>query len=130
MAADIQANSEAIAAIYTPAEGETAASGVLAQEIERAKAAEKANADAIAAINNENDGILAKAKKYTDDQIAALPFATAEKGGLVKSSSDVNKIAVAEDGTMEVNKISTSKLYNDVDEELILNGGGAAGYGA
>lgn len=130
MAADIQANSEAIAAIYTPAEGETAASGVLAQEIERAKAAEKANADAIAAINNENDGILAKAKKYTDDQIAALPFATAEKGGLVKSSSDMNKIAVAEDGTMEVNKISTSKLYNDVDEELILNGGGAAGYGA
>ena len=128
MAADIQANTDAIAAIYVPAKDDVPASGALAVEIERAKAAEKANADAIAAINNEDTGILAKAKKYTDDSIAALPFATAEKGGLVKSSSELNKIAVAEDGTMEVNKISTSKLYNDVDEEFILNGGGAAGY--
>ena len=128
MAADIQANTDAIAAIYVPAKDDTPASGALSVEIERAKAAEKANADAIAAINNEDTGILAKAKKYTDDSIAALPFATAEKGGLVKSSSDLNKIAVAEDGTMEVNQISTSKLYNDTDDELILNGGGAAGY--
>lgn len=128
MAADIQANTDAIAAIYVPAKDDTPASGALAVEIERAKAAEKANADAIAAINNADTGILAKAKKYTDDSIAALPFATAEKGGLVKSSSDLNKVAVAEDGTMEVNQISTSKLYNDVDEELVLNGGGAAGY--
>ena len=128
MAADIQANTDAIAAIYTPAEGENAASGVLAVEIERAKAAEKANADAIAAINNADDGILAKAKKYTDDSIAALPFATAEKAGLVKSSSEMNKISVAADGIMEVNSISTSKIFNDPDEELILNGGGAAGY--
>ena len=128
MAADIQANTEAIAAIYTPAEGETAASGILATEIERAKAAEKANADAIAAINDADNGILAKAKKYTDDSIAALPFATAEKAGLVKSSSEMNKISVAADGVMEVNSISTSKIYNDPDDELILNGGGAAGY--
>ena len=128
MAADIQANSEAIAAIYTPAEGETAASGILATEIERAKAAEKANADAIAAINDADNGILAKAKKYTDDSIAALPFATAEKAGLVKSSSEMNKISVATDGVMEINSISTSKIYNDPDDELVLNGGGAAGY--
>lgn len=128
MAADIQANTEAIAAIYTPAEGETAASGILATEIERAKAAEKANADAIAAINDADNGILAKAKKYTDDSIAALPFATAEKAGLVKSSDEMNKISVAADGVMEVNSISTSKIYNDPDDELILNGGGAAGY--
>lgn len=128
MAADIQANTEAIAAIYTPAEGDTAASGILATEIERAKAAEKANADAIAAINDADNGILAKAKKYTDDSIAALPFATAEKAGLVKSSDEMNKISVAADGVMEVNSISTSKIYNDPDDELILNGGGAAGY--
>lgn len=128
MAADIQANSDAIAAIYTPAEGETAASGLLAQEIERAKAAEKVNSDAIAAINNEESGILAKAKKYTDDSIAGLPFATAEKAGLVKSSSEMNKIAVAEDGTMEINQMSISKLYVSEDDEFILNGGGAAGY--
>lgn len=130
MAADIQANAEAIAAIYTPAEGETAASGFLAAEITRAQAAEKANADAIALINDGTNGILAQAKKYTDDSIAALPFATAEKAGLVKSASDMNKVAVAADGTMEINMISTSKLYNDPDNELVLNGGGADGYGA
>lgn len=90
----------------------------------------KANTDAIAAINNETDGILAQAKKYTDDSIAALPFATAEKGGLVKSSDEMNKIAVAADGVMEVNSISASKIYNDPVDELILNGGGAAGYDA
>lgn len=128
MAADIQANSEAIAAIYTPAEGENAASGVLAVEIERAKAAEKANSDAIAAINNAETGILAQAKKYTDDSIAALPFATAEKGGLVKSTDAINGVSVAADGTMSINSISTSKLYVPEDEELIMNGGGAAGY--
>ena len=86
------------------------------------------NTNAIAAINDADNGILAKAKKYTDDSIAALPFATAEKAGLVKSSSEMNKISVAADGVMEVNSISTSKIYNDPDDELILNGGGATGY--
>lgn len=128
MAADIQTNTDAIAAIYTPAEGENAASGYLAAEITRAQAAEKANADAIALINDGTNGILAQAKKYTDDSIDALPFATAEKAGLVKSSSEVDKVSVAEDGTMEINSISTSKIYNDPDNELVLNGGGAAGY--
>ena len=130
MAADIQANADAIAAIYTPAEGENTASGFLAAEITRAQAAEKANADAIALINDSTNGILAQAKKYTDDSIAALPFATAEKAGLVKGSSEVNKISVAADGTMEINSISTSKIFNDLDDELVLNGGGAAGYEA
>ena len=128
MAADIQANADAIAAIYTPAEGENAASGFLAAEITRAQAAEKANADAITLINDGTNGILAQAKKYTDDSIAALPFATTEKAGLVKSSSEVDKISVAADGTMEINSISTSKIFNDPDNELVLNGGGAAGY--
>ena len=86
------------------------------------------NTNAITAINDETTGILAKANKYTDDAIAALPFATAEKAGLVKSSSDLNKIAVAEDGTMEINQISATKLYVPEDDELIMNGGGAAGY--
>ena len=95
-----------------------------------ARGAAETNANAIAAINNETDGILAQAKKYTDDSIAGLPFATAEKAGLVKSSDELNKVAVAADGTMEINSISTSKLYNDPDTELILNGGGAAGYEA
>jgi hypothetical protein len=111
--------------VVTPADGETAASGFLATEIARAQAAEKANADAIALINDSANGILAQAKKHTDDTVAALPFATAEKGGLVKSSTDVNKIKVETDGTMTVNKISTSNLIVPENEELVLNGGSA-----
>ena len=126
MAADIQANADAIAAIYTPAEGDKAASGFLAAEITRAQAAEKANADAIALINDSTNGILAQAKKHTDDAIAALPFATAEKAGLVKSSDAVNQIKVETDGTMTVNSIDATKLYVPEDSELILGGGGAA----
>jgi hypothetical protein len=125
MAADIQANAEAIAAIYTPAEGETAASGFLAAEIARAQAAEKANADAIALINDGTTGILAQANKYTDNAIAGLPFATADKGGLVKSSDAANKVKVEADGTMTINKISAVNLILDETDELILNGGGA-----
>lgn len=85
----------------------------------------KSNSDAILAINNESTGILAQAKKHTDDSIAALPFATAEKAGLVKSTTAMNGVAVAADGTMEVNQISVSKLYVADNEELILNGGNA-----
>lgn len=91
-----------------------------------AKGAAETNANAIAAINNETDGILVQAKKYTDDSIAALPFATAENGGLVKSSDEMNKIAVVADGTMSVNKISTSNLVVPENEELILNCGSAS----
>lgn len=85
------------------------------------------NTNAITAINNETTGILAQAKKHTDDAIAALPFATAEKAGLVKSSDGMNKIKVEADGTMTVNQISAMNLYVPEDDELILNGGGAAG---
>ena len=83
------------------------------------------NANAILAINDASTGILAQAKKHTDDAIAALPFATVEKGGLVKSSADVNKVKVETDGTMTINKISTSNLVVPENEELVLNGGSA-----
>ena len=125
MAADIQANANAIAAIYIPAEGDKAASGFLAAEITRAQAAEKANADAIALINDGTNGILAQAKKHTDDAIAALPFATAEKAGLVKSSEGLNKIKVEADGTMSISQISAAVLFVPEGDELILNGGSA-----
>ena len=85
----------------------------------------KNNTDAILAINNETTGILAQAKKHTDDAIAALPFATADKAGLVKSSDAANKIKVETDGTMTVNSIDATKLFVPEDSELILGGGGA-----
>ena len=124
MLASIQANEKAIKAIYTPADGETPAEGLLVSEIARVEGLTTTNAQAIAAINHSETGILATAKKYTDDQIATIPVAGALLG-LVKSSEDDNKIKVEEDGTMSVNRISTDKLYVAEGSELILNGGSA-----
>lgn len=45
---------------------------------------------------------------------------------VIKSSADVNKIAVAEDGTMEVNSINVNKLVQTDGEYLILNGGSSS----
>lgn len=84
-------------------------------------AAIKANADAIAEINDPDSGILAIAKKYTDDQIAAIPAVSAEKAGLVK----VDDVSIkAEDGVIGVKAVSTDLLVQGV-QELILNGGSA-----
>lgn len=54
-----------------------------------------------------------------------LPVASELGLGLVKGTANVDGIAVAADGTMSVNKVSTSKLYVPEGDELILNGGSA-----
>ncbi len=121
MAADIQANANAIAAIYA-VDGEGAKSGVLVTEIGRVEGKADANAEAIATINNETTGILAVAKKYTDNSIAGIPAATAEVLGLVKY----------DDATIKMNdskQLYVAKVSTDILEmgslELILNGGSA-----
>lgn len=45
--------------------------------------------------------------------------------GLVKSSEADNSVKVAADGTMEINRVSTTKLYVPAGDELILYGGNA-----
>ena len=60
-----------------------------------------------------------------EGRIVDLPIATAESLGLVKGSGADNKVAIAEDGTMEINSVSVSKLTQAEDEELILFGGDA-----
>lgn len=57
-------------------------------------------------------------------QIVA-PVANETKFGVVKSNSAMNKIAVAEDGTMEVNSVGISKLVEEADWTLVLDGGSA-----
>ena len=81
-----------------------------------------ANKTAIEAINNETTGILAVAKKYTDDSIASLPLATGSVVGLVKV--DDKTIQAAEDGTISVKAVSTDLLAQGV-QELVLDGGNA-----
>lgn len=67
-------------------------------EEERAKRAEEANAKSIADILNENTGILAQAKAYTDGALAAIAFLQVdndtiqikeEKAYVAKVSTDV-----------------------------------------
>jgi hypothetical protein len=97
---------------------------MLVSEITRVEGLTTANAQAIAAINHSETGILATAKKYADDKVAAIPVAGALLG-LVKSSEEDNKIKVEEDGTMSVNRVSVDKLYVAENDEFILNGGSA-----
>ena len=123
MAASIKANENAITAIFKAGEGETPASGVLVNEIARVEGKADANTSAIAAINNETTGILAVAKKYTDDSISGLPAATAEALGLVKF--DDSTIKMNDNKQLYVAKVSTDVLEMGT-ETLILNGGKAS----
>ena len=52
-----------------------------------------------------------------------IPVATAEKLGVVKSSSAKDQIAVGADGIMSINTVSLSKIVQAADETLIINGG-------
>ena len=80
------------------------------------------HSEAIAAINNKTTGILAVAKKYTDDSIAGIPAATAEALGLVKVDNATIKV---DNGMISVKEVSTDLLAQGT-EELILNGGNAS----
>lgn len=81
-----------------------------------------ANETAINAINHADTGILANAKKYTDDAIAGLPVATADVLGLVKF--DNNSVKMNESNQLYVAKVSTDVLEQG-ENVLILNGGSA-----
>jgi hypothetical protein len=81
-----------------------------------------ANTAAIAAINDETNGILATAKSYADTQIAAIPAATVEALGLVRY--DGATIMKNENNQLYVNKVSTDILEQG-NNVLVLNGGTA-----
>lgn len=81
-----------------------------------------ANSDAIAAINHIETGILAQAKAFTEEQVAAIPVATASALGLVKFD-DVT-VKMNESKQLYVAKVSTDVLEQG-SNILILNGGSA-----
>ena len=113
MAANIEKNRLAIEAIYTPANSDVAASGVLVAEVARIDGR-------IDAINNEENGILAQSKAYTLEQIEAIPAATTSALGLVKLSDEVG---VTEANALEVKSLNVNKLTQTEGEWLVLNGG-------
>jgi hypothetical protein len=62
--------------------------------------------------------------EITGKQVS-IPYATELLAGLVHSSTADNEIAVAEDGTMSLNRVSVEKLFVPEDMEFILDGGNA-----
>ena len=107
MAANITKNAEAIAAIYS-VDAEGKASGTLVSEIARVEGKVNANSQAIEAINDDETGIAAVAKKYTDDN-------------MVKADD----VSIANtNGTFSVKKVSVDVL-DDTGIELVLAGGDA-----
>lgn len=81
-----------------------------------------ANADAIAAINHDETGILATANAYTRVQIEAIPAATAEALGLVKVDNTTVKMNAS--NQLYVAQVSTDVLVQG-ENTLVLNGGSA-----
>jgi hypothetical protein len=110
MAGNIQANTNAIAAIYNVAEDGTK-SGTLVTEIARVEGKADANALAIAAINHETTGILAIAKQYADDEIAKINVGVTS----VESGHDALTASMDADGKVTLN----------FADEIVLNGGAA-----
>ena len=65
--------------------------------------------------------------EINDSKQIVIPIATADKLGLVKSSTGYNAVGVGEDGTMNVAKVSTTTLEVPEGDTLILDGGTAQG---
>lgn len=57
---------------------------------------------------------------------ASIPVASEGALGVVKSSDADNGVSVKEDGTLEVNSLSFSKIVQEEGDTIILDGGGAA----
>ncbi len=84
----------------------------------------KLNAIAEGAEVNTIEGVLLDGIAATiENEQVLIPTATAALAGLVYSTDADNGVAVAEDGTMSVNRLDVAKLFIPEGEELILNGG-------
>jgi hypothetical protein len=61
------------------------------------------------------------------EKAVTIPVATANNYGVVKSTTGANKVNINSDGTMSVNKVDINSIVVPKDEEVVLNGGNAAG---
>lgn len=88
----------------------------------------KAKLDGVEAGANQNLIEIVKlngAALDISEKAVNIPVAGAT-AGVVTSSADENKVAVAEDGSMEVNSLNMSKLVQSEGDTLILDGGNAS----
>jgi hypothetical protein len=103
------------ASLYAGADGtgttDSPAEGTVLYNI---NAAIKTNTDAIAAINDETTGILATAKKYTDDSVGAL---TAEDGAITALAARVTDAEAFINGITYLQKSDIDAMFNDSDDD-------------
>lgn len=84
------------------------------------------NIEAGAQVNTVMGALLGGAEaEINEDKQIVVPVASETVMGLVKGSADNDKIAVGADGTMSLNKVSTTKLYVPDGDEFVLDGGAA-----
>lgn len=81
--------------------------------------------DAGAQVNVLEEVLINGTKLEISDKKVNIPVATAAALGVVKSSAAENGVTVNADGTMTVNTISASKLVQEENEVLVLDGGSA-----
>ena len=98
-------------------EGKGLSSNDLTEELVTKINKAQANIIEIVKINNV-------ALAIDENKAVNIPVAGADLG-VVKTSDEENKVAIAEDGTMEVNTVNVNKLVQNEGEFLILDGGSA-----
>ena len=82
--------------------------------------------ESVGAEVNKIDAIKVNGVALTiEDKTVNIPIATTATFGVVLSSVAENKVAVAVDGSMEVNNINVNKLVQSDDDALILDCGNA-----
>lgn len=98
---------------------EKANTDAIEAEVNRAKAAEKANADAIAAINNGESGVLASAKAYTDTKVGEEKTrAEGVEATLDAAIKAETSRATSAEGTLQSNiqsSLEDAKAYTDAE---------------
>jgi hypothetical protein len=81
------------------------------------------NIETNAQVNVVEGAMLGQNAAKIENKNLIIPIASQENLGLVFGSSEPNQIKVTSEGKMEINSISTSKLYVPDDEELVLDAG-------
>lgn len=129
IAAEEAARIASIAGIYN-FNTDGSVTGVLAEEIARAKAAEQANATAIAALMGNDAGktvrVIASEEvaKLVDTGDKTVSIYVAEQLAKLSQLKASEEITIAEDGTLGIGNVSTDKLIQGA-QTLIFNGGNA-----
>lgn len=80
-----------------------------------------------AQVNKLEKVILGESVLDIVEKAVTIPVANEDKLGIVKSAVGANKVNVATDGTMNVNKVDINSIVVPIGEEVVLNGGSSAG---